>query len=155
MIDEAEKGFDKKFRGTPQFKKNIDLVDGEKVETEHVSMQFNSTFPLWDEKGCKIFDSKGNPIETDIGWGSKCRVSFTLFPYDVKGKTGVTRFIEGIQIIDLKLQGASADRCGFTVVEGGFEGKREPYTKRASIPVEMTEEEKAAAIANNVIAWDE
>lgn len=147
-LDAAEQEVDKKFRGKGHYKKNIDLVDGEKVETDKVIMQFNSSFPLWDEKGCKIYDSNGKPVETDIGWGSKCRVSFTLLPYDVSGKTGITKYIAGIQIIDLKLQGASAEGCGFGAVEGGFTAQPSPSDN-------MTEEEKAAAIEANQIAWDD
>jgi hypothetical protein len=144
-IDECEKDFEKKYRGKAHYKKNIDIVDGEKVETEKVSMNFKSIYPMWDEKGTKIFDAKGNPMKEDIGWGSKVRVAFVLSPYDQAGHVGVTRYIAGIQVVDLKQQGSSAEACGFTPVEG-YVHEEKP---------QLSDEEKQKMIDANEIAWDE
>lgn len=147
-IDEAEKDFEKKYRGKPHFKKNFEIKDGEKVETDQVLMQFGSTFPMWDDKDSKIFDAKGNKIRTDIGWGSKCKVAFVLSPYDQDGNTGVTRYIYGIQVIDLKLSTMSMESCGF--------GKEEGYVHEEPTKMdELSPEEKQKLVDTNQIAWDE
>ena len=117
----------------------------EKVETEYVLMQFKSAFPLWDDDKTKLFDAKGNPVRTDIGWGSRCRVAFTLSPYDQGGNTGVTRYIYGIQIIDLVTGSTTAESCGFGEEEG-FVAQDKP---------QLSEDEKQRAIEAGEIAWDE
>lgn len=145
QLDAAEKDFEKKYRGKPHYKKNIEIVDGEKQETDKVMMQFKSAYPLFDDKDSKIFDSLGNKVKTDIGWGSKCRVSFVLSPYDQDGNIGITRYISGIQIIELKLPGARAESCGFKEEKGYISEEKD----------KMTDEEKNKAIAEDQIAWDE
>lgn len=148
IIENEEKNFDKKFRNKPHFKKNYEIKDGEKVETDQVLMQFGSTFPMWDDKDSKIFDSKGNKIRTDIGWGSKCKVAFVLSPYDQDGNTGVTRYIYGIQVIDLKLSNMSMEACGF--------GEEEGYVKEEEKPKPYAnEEERQKMVEANQISWDE
>jgi hypothetical protein len=146
-LEEAEKDFEKKYRGKPHFKKNYEIKNGEKVETDQVLMQFGSSFPLWDDKDTKIFDAKGNKIRTDIGWGSKCKVAFVLSPYDQDGNIGITRYIYGIQVIDLKLSNMSMEACGFDEEDGYVrEEKPKPYAN---------EEERQKMIAANEVAWDE
>src|SRR3990167_7544070 len=66
QINEAEKEFDKKSRGNPHFKKDFKIENGEKVESGLVLMQFKSSFPIFDDKNTKIFDSKNNPVKIDI-----------------------------------------------------------------------------------------
>lgn len=144
-IEKEENNFDKKFRGKPHYKKNYEIVDGEKTETGHVLMNFNSSFALFDDKDSKIFDAKGNKIKEDVGWGSVCKVAFTLSPYEADGNCGVTRYLSGIQVIEMKESGASAEGCGFKQEEG--------YVKQDN--QEMTPEERQKAIDDDKIAWDE
>ena len=77
-----------------------------------IIMNFISHYPI------NFFDAKKNPIEvSDLGWGSKVRVSFQINEFDVEGKKGLCKYIKGIQVIDLQ-GGASADSCGFGEEEG-------------------------------------
>jgi hypothetical protein len=148
QIDEAEKDFEKKYRGKPHYKKDMNIVNGEKVESGMVLMQFTSTFPMWDEKDSKIFDAAGNKIREDIGWGSKCKVAFVIAPYDQDGNVGVTRYIYGIQVLELKSSAVSMDACGFEPTEGYVkqEEKPKPYAN---------EEERQKMVDANQISWDE
>ena len=108
-------------------------------------MQFKSSFPIFDDKNTKIFDSKNNPVKIDIGWDSRCRVSFVISPYSQDGNTGVTRYIFGIQIIELKLSGINAASCGFEETEG--------YVAEEKIFI--SEKDRNTAIINNNLAWDD
>jgi len=146
QIAKAENDFEKKYRGKPHSKKDFKIEDGEKKESGLMLMQFKSAFPIFDDKDSKIFDCKNNKIKTDIGWGSKCRVAFVLSPYDQDGNVGVTRYIYGIQIVELKSSGTTAENCGFDEQEG--------YVAPAAKP-DMTPEEREKAIAKDEIAWDE
>lgn len=148
-IEEEESKVDKKFRGKPHYKQHIDFVDGEKVPTDDVLIQFKSKFPLWDEKGSRVCDAKKNPIKEFPGWGSKVRVAFIVKPYDHKGKVGCTRYIAGIQVLDLRTQGMSPESCGFKE-EDGF-----VFNQQSAVHEDMTPEEKQAAIEAGEIAWDE
>lgn len=67
----------------------------------------------------KLFDSKGKPITGDvkIGNGSKIKVSGGFGAYDKGANTGVTLYLNAVQIIDLvEWAGSSA----FGEEDGGF-----------------------------------
>lgn len=69
--------------------------DDEIVETGLVAINFKSNFAP------AIFDSKKNPTNEVIGWGSRVRVAFTVKPVDSQGKTGLGRYCKAIQVIEL------------------------------------------------------
>lgn len=139
-LTEAEKEFEKKYRGKPYFKKDYRLDEsGEKIETGLVLMQFKTTFPLISDEDSKIFDAKGTKIKNDIGWGSKCKVSFVLSAYDQDGNCGITKYLQGIQVIELQELGSSASGLGFKEENG--------YTS--------PEKEQHKPIKEEEIAWDE
>jgi hypothetical protein len=91
---------------------------GDKVESGLMIMRFISGFEP------RRFDSTGTQVDNDIGWGSKCRISFILKEYNQDGNKGLAKYIRGIQIIELKAGGATAESCGFDKVEGGFEAEK-------------------------------
>ena len=62
--------------------KDYKIENGEKVESGLVMMQFKSTYPMFDDKDSKLFDTKNNKIKTDIGWGHQIR-SYVLQPYQM------------------------------------------------------------------------
>ena len=85
---------------------------GDLEETGLLIINFISHYPI------NIFDSKGTALETcDIGWGSRVKVAFTLKSFEADGNRGLTKYIRGIQVIELK-GGASAESCGFGEEDG-------------------------------------
>ena len=85
---------------------------GELEDTGLVILNFISHYPI------NLFDSKGTAVENvDIGWGSRVRVSFTLKSFEADGNKGLTKYIRGVQVIELK-GGASAESCGFGEEDG-------------------------------------
>jgi hypothetical protein len=85
---------------------------GELAATGKILINFTSSYPI------ALFDSQNNAVEkAEVGWGSRVRVAFTLKEFDVDGSKGLTKYIRGVQIIELK-GGASAESCGFTKEEG-------------------------------------
>lgn len=73
----------------------------------------------------KIFDAKGNPIknpsELRVGGGSVVKVAGAMKAYNAGGATGVTCYLNSIQIIDLVEYNGSP----FGAEEGGFEAAAE------------------------------
>ena len=73
----------------------------------------------------KIFDSKGNPIkdisELRIGGGSTLKVAGACKAYNAGGSTGVTCYLNSVQVIDLVEYNSSP----FGAEEGGFEAAAE------------------------------
>ena len=69
----------------------------------------------------KIFDSKGNPIkdlsELRIGGGSSLKIAGAAKAYNAGGNTGVTCYLNSVQVIDLVEYNGSP----FGAEEGGFE----------------------------------
>ena len=69
----------------------------------------------------KLFDSKGNPIkdiaDLKVGSGSSIKVAAAAKAYNAGGKTGVTMYLNAVQIIDLVEYSGSP----FGAEEGGFE----------------------------------
>lgn len=80
------------------------------------------TGKLWDRKP-RVFDAAGNLIkgETNLGGGSKVKVSFELYDWESGGKEGISLQLQAIQILELVEYtggGASADEYGFGEEEG-------------------------------------
>lgn len=73
----------------------------------------------------KIFDSKGNAIrdvsELRIGGGSTMKIAGAMKAYSAGGNTGVTCYLNSVQIIDLVEYNGSP----FGAEEGGFEAAAE------------------------------
>lgn len=69
----------------------------------------------------KIFDSKGNPVrdtsELRLGGGSTLKIAGAAKAYNAGGATGVTLYLNSVQIIDLVEYNGSP----FGAEEGGFE----------------------------------
>lgn len=68
-----------------------------------------------------VYDSKGRPIDVNIGNGSIIRVAFQVVPYWKSLKNnGLTLFMDAIQVIELKEYsgGADADAFGFEEEDG-------------------------------------
>ncbi len=69
----------------------------------------------------KIFDSKGNPIrdvsDLKIGGGSTLKIAGAAKAYNAGGATGVTCYLNSVQVIDLVEYSSSP----FGAEEGGFE----------------------------------
>jgi hypothetical protein len=73
----------------------------------------------------KLFDAKGNPIrdtsDLRVGGGSVFKVAGAMKAYNAGGSTGVTCYLNSIQIIDLVEYNGSP----FGAEEGGFEAAAE------------------------------
>lgn len=96
-----------------------------KLATAHLPFKKNEdgtlTFNFKSKNAPKIFDSKGNPIkdvsELNIGGGSTLKVAGAAKAYNAGGKTGVTCYLNSVQVIDLVEYSSSP----FGAEEGGFE----------------------------------
>lgn len=73
----------------------------------------------------KLFDAKGNPIrdtsELRVGGGSVFKIAGAMKAYNAGGSTGVTCYLNSVQIIDLVEYNGSP----FGAEEGGFEAAAE------------------------------
>lgn len=73
----------------------------------------------------KLFDAKGNPIrdtsDLRVGGGSVFKIAGAMKAYNAGGSTGVTCYLNSIQIIDLVEYNGSP----FGAEEGGFEATAE------------------------------
>jgi hypothetical protein len=73
----------------------------------------------------KLFDAKGNPIrdtsDLRVGGGSVFKVAGAMKAYNAGGTTGVTCYLNSVQIIDLVEYNGSP----FGAEEGGFEAAAE------------------------------
>lgn len=80
-----------------------------------------TTFNFKTKTAPKLFDSKGNPIkdvaDLKVGSGSTIKVACAAKAYNAGGKTGVTMYLNAVQIIDLVEFSGSP----FGAEEGGFE----------------------------------
>jgi hypothetical protein len=74
----------------------------------------------------KIFDAKGNPIkdpsELRVGGGSVVKIAGAMKAYNAGGATGVTCYLNSVQIISLVEWGGSGP---FSAEEGDFEAAAE------------------------------
>ena len=94
------------------YKDDYDMDDnGEKHKTGKVMVNFSSKYPP------KIYDSANNKVDVKIGWGSKVRVAFIADKFDYKGKRGISKYLQDIQVIELK---APSDYNAFDEVDGGY-----------------------------------
>lgn len=89
----------------------------------------------------KIFDAKGNPIkdtsELRVGGGSVFKIAGAMKAYNAGGSTGVTCYLNSIQIIELVEWGGSGP---FSAEEGSFEAAAEEKfgeSSKASIDEEV------------------
>ena len=141
-----EQDFGKEFRNKPLAKPDKERNDdGEFIENGQHLVNFTAS-----QFKPAIFDADGNQCpDLDIGWSSTIRVSFICKPYDATedgGGKGIAKYIKGIQVIDLKEAGTTAESCGFEK-EKGFSFKE--WDKKESDG--MTEEERKKAVENNNI----
>jgi hypothetical protein len=94
-------------------------------EQEDDSVVFN----FKSKQAPKLFDSKGNPVKNAadlrIGGGSVIKVSAAMKAYNAGGTTGVTMYLNAVQIIDLVEYSGSP----FGAEEGGFEAAAEEKFK--------------------------
>lgn len=67
-----------------------------------------------------VFDASGDPLPSrpKVGGGSKLRVAGVARTYEGFGHTGVTLYMNAVQISDLQEFGSNADSYGFDAVEG-------------------------------------
>lgn len=104
----------------PVYKDDKDKCEGELdangdqvyADNGKIIMNFRSNYPI------NFFDSMKKPIKDleMLGWGSIAKVSFELAEIDQY--KCLTKYIKGVQILDLKEAGTSADSCGFDEEEG-------------------------------------
>lgn len=67
----------------------------------------------------KVIDSQNNPWDDKlIGNGSRVVVKFHTYPYNYRGKSGVSSELDAVQVIDLVEYGNADD--GFKVRDGGY-----------------------------------
>lgn len=100
--------------GQVQFKLKVKAV-GKNKEGEEYS------------RAPKIFDAAGQPLEANIGGGSKLRVAVVpYFWYTASLGAGITLQPKAVQVLDLVTwgDGGSASSYGFDVVEAPRETKR-------------------------------
>ena len=115
----AESDYPKSKKVYKEDKGKTDEVDSEGkaiyAPNGKILISFKSNYPI------NYFDAKKNSIENlDLpGFGSRARVSFNLT--SIPFYKCLTKYIVGVQIIDLKSGGASAESCGFQEEEG-YEG---------------------------------
>lgn len=85
----------------------------------------STTFNFKSKNPPKIFDAKGNPVKNPadlrIGGGSAIKVAAAAKAYNAGGNTGVTLYLNAVQIIDLVEYNGSP----FGQEEGGFEATAE------------------------------
>jgi len=116
FLDEINKVIaESKFPKAKLYKEDKSRVgDTEEFEPNgKIIMNFISHYPI------KYFDAKLQPIGElkNLGWGSKAKISFTVKEFEVEGKKGLCKYINGIQILEL-VEGASGESVGFTEEEG-------------------------------------
>lgn len=96
---------------TAPYKDDEDLdEEGNKRKNGRILINFSSKYPP------RIFDSALNKIDVRIGWGSKVRIAFVIKPFEYKGKRGISKYLQDIQVIELK----DSSPLMFDEVEGGY-----------------------------------
>jgi hypothetical protein len=71
----------------------------------------------------RLFDSKGTPMNEDVGGGSRIRVAGEINPwYTASLGFGLSLWVRAVQVIDLvePKSGGSATSFGFSEVDGSF-----------------------------------
>lgn len=80
------------------------------IDNGKIIVNFKSDYPI------PVYDAKKKKLEnTDVGYGSKARISFKVV--EVDQFKCLTKYVQGIQVIELK-EGRSAESCGFSEEEG-------------------------------------
>lgn len=104
----------------------------EKDEEGRIVMKFKQKAVITKKDGSKIpvkirqFDSKGKPIDVNIGRDSVIKVSFTANPYYMPftSTCGISLRLLAVQVISLNEFGdASASSYGFEEEEEGYNGE--------------------------------
>ena len=81
------------------------------VPNGKIILNFRSNYPI------RYYDAKGTPLkDVAVGYGTIAKISFELC--EVPQYKCLTKYIKGIQILELKEGGMSAEACGFTEEEG-------------------------------------
>ena len=118
---------DTKFNPEGDYKVNLVMDIYEKDEEGHIVMKFKQKAVITKKDGSKIpvkirqFDSKGKPIDVNIGRDSVIKVSFTANPYYMPSTRtcGLSLRLLAVQVISLNEFGdASASSYGFEEEEG-------------------------------------
>ncbi len=66
----------------------------------------------------RVTDSQNNPWDTkSIGNGSKCNIKYSTFEWAAAGRSGVSGFLNAVQVVDLVEYNGKAD---FEAVDGGY-----------------------------------
>lgn len=92
-----------------------------------IIMNFRSNYPI------KYFDAKGKDLgNISVGFGSVAKIAFELC--EVQQYKCLTKYVKGIQVLELKEGGTTAASCGF--------GEEEGYTMPEGKDPWDTEEEK-------------
>jgi hypothetical protein len=94
-----------------EFFKKDKSKDESGVAKENGNLIFTVTTK--EEYGIKAFTVEGYPVEGEIGWGSRVKASITLKPFDYKGKKGLSKYLNGFQVIEQKGGTISARSLGF------------------------------------------
>jgi hypothetical protein len=79
------------------------------------------TFSCHSYNAPALFDAAGTPIKpgTKVGGGTRAAVAGLMKVYEGFGATGVTLYLNALQIVDLKeFGGGSAESFGFNVTDG-------------------------------------
>lgn len=89
-------------------------LPGEELEDGKYSITFKT------KHRPALFDAQGEPLEAGlkVGGGTILRVAGKCQVYEGFGHTGVTFYMNGVQIKDLKTFGADADSYGFDATDG-------------------------------------
>lgn len=115
MLEDEAKKVDK--NAAVPHKPDIKKENGEKIETGMRLVSFKSYFKP------KLIDAKMKEVDVPVTWGSKVRIGFTIVPYDLKGKKGITKYFQVVQIIDLNDANRDPRSMGFDVVNDGWDSE--------------------------------
>jgi hypothetical protein len=108
-MNELNKDFDTEFFRPDKSKNEA----GDLVENGLLSFKVKTK----TEYGVKLFSAEGFPMEGVVGWGSRVKASITVKPYEYLGKKGLSKYLGGLQVIELKGGDVSAEGLGFTPLE--------------------------------------
>jgi len=139
---QGDKEFEgKKLKGEPNFGMSEDK-DGNVLFKFKTNCEFTTKSGEVVKNRVPIFDSKGTPINCNIGNNSIIKVAFSIRPYIMAANNyGLTMYLEGIQVLDLHEYNGAVDAgaLGFEK-EDGYEAV-EDNTSMADMGKDITDEE--------------
>jgi len=130
LIKKGNKLAAKNLERHPPYKMEMDKETAEETGKVEVKFKMKHFIKLDDgneiELTPQLFDAKGQPVDRDevnVYGGSILRINFTPRKYYVPGQkmTGVSLYLNAVQIIDLANRGGDADYYGFDLEEEGFD----------------------------------